>query len=106
MVCTFIYAYLINCDVSKNTTDTCRVKAKHIATFEKFIQSLKIERKFNIGKASGLIKSRDFTKVELNKIQRTIQLQNIVPGHPKLKLIQDMWAEFSCIMTLLREKGE
>ncbi|KAJ8040429.1 hypothetical protein HOLleu_14715 [Holothuria leucospilota] len=86
-----------------------QIQSKEVQTSRKILPAklkVKVEWKFYVDKTSGLIKSGDFTGVEHHKIQSTIQLENIIPGHPKLSIIKDLWTQFSCIMTLLRGKGD
>lgn len=73
-------------------------KYSNMQQFEKFVQSLGISWQFYADKTSGLITSRDFTGPEHRKIFNNINLQDIIPDHPKLDNIVKLWSGFLTLM--------
>ncbi|KAJ8049453.1 Proline-rich transmembrane protein 1 [Holothuria leucospilota] len=77
-------------------------KCLNMAKFERFVQSLNIEWQFYVNKDSKRVCSRDFTGPEHWKIFSTINLADIIPGHPKLSLIIELWSNFIDLIMMLK----
>ena len=93
-----LIAYLRQLD---NTDKVCTKfsgdRCKNMVKFEEFVQSLKIEWNFFIDREQKKISSRDFTGPEYVKIFSQIDLDSLIPQHPKLGLIKTLWRDFQCI---------
>lgn len=92
-------------NLSKHSKNVDKEKCKNILAFEEFVNELSIPWAFYTDKESAKLQFRDFTGPEHIKIQRLINLENLIPWHPKLDKIKWLWAEFRNIMDLIKTEG-
>ena len=99
-----LISYLQQLDqIERQSPQYSAEKCKHMAKFEQFVHSLKIEWNFYVDKEQQKITSRDFTGPEHVKIFSKMDLDEIVPGHPKLSLIKTLWKDFVYMIDQLKK---
>ena len=87
------------------TDNFCRMKYKHMAEYEKFLQSLGIPFQFFVGKASKHLEYRDLTGPEKVKLFKHINIANLLPNCPEgdVAPTQQLWNDFSSIISDLKQ---
>ncbi|KAJ8017412.1 hypothetical protein HOLleu_45208 [Holothuria leucospilota] len=75
-------------NISKNSKELCREKSSNIVRFENFVQSLNIKWNFYVDKVSSSIRCRDLNGVEHLAIQNSINLEEMIPNHPKFNYLK------------------
>lgn len=75
-----------------------RDKYKHIAEYERFVQSLGIPFQFYVGKESKNLEYRDLTGPDKLNLFKNINISSLLPNSPNNKIIEQIWNEFSAII--------
>ena len=92
-------------NVGKNSKTVDLSKCRNMAAFEEFVKDLSIPWSFYTSKESAQIQYRDFTGPEHIKIQKHINLDNLIPWHSKTHQIKWLWKEFHDVMTVMKSEG-
>ena len=92
-------------NVGKNSKSVDLSKCQNIAAFEEFVRDLSLPWSFYTCKESAQIQYRDFTGPEHIKVQKHINLDNLIPWHSKTHQIKWLWKEFRDIMTIMKSEN-
>lgn len=75
----------------------------NISKFQEFIHQMGInDWYFYVDKGTKQICTRDFTGVEHLKIFQNIDIEDMIPHHPKCKCIKEIWSEFLSLIVELK----
>lgn len=98
---------LKRCDAiekKKTFTDNFeRDKYKHMAEYEKYLQSLGIQFQFYVGKATKQLEYRDLTGPEKQKLFKNVNIVSLLPNCPHSEKIQEIWNDFTAITDELKQ---
>ncbi len=90
-------------NIVKNGKNVDKSLCTNLLAFEKFLQKLSIPWSIFTNKDTGQLQYRDFTGPEHKKIQQHINLDCLIPNHPKLESIKYLWDEFGKIISIMKD---
>ena len=83
-----------------------RDKYKHMAEYEKYLQSLGIPFQFYVGKESKQLEYRDLTGPEKQKLFKNIDISSLLPNCSHSEIIQQIWNDFTAFNEDLKQDGK